>query len=72
MSETKVLPTPHISARWDRSGDPYPAVIRVQMGDGSFQSYQRVIPRRDVMEAIENIRNMKKICVGYEAKEAGR
>ena len=69
MNLKRVLPTPHISARWNRSGDEYPETIRVRMADGRCLTYRREVDLPAFRDSLEIIRRMKNPVVGYPPKE---
>lgn len=73
MSEIRVLPLPKVDAHYGPAGGKYPETIRVAMSDGKVITYRIEIemPHPQVLDAIANIRNMEKICIGYKRKEPG-
>ena len=69
MNLKRVLPTPHFSARWNRSGDEYPETLRVRMADGRCLTYRREADLPAFRDSLEIIRRMKKPVIGYPPKE---
>ena len=62
MSEIRVMPLPKVHGTWIHDSSKYPDVVRIPMSDGKVIRYRIDIeqPHPQLLEAIENIRNMKK------------
>ena len=62
MSEIRVMPLPKVHGTWIHDSSKYPDVVRIPMSDGKVIRYRIDIeqPHPQLLEAIENIRNMKR------------
>ena len=62
MSEIRVMPLPDVCGKWLHDSSKYPDVIKIPMRDGKVIRYRIDIdqPHPQLLEAIENIRNMKR------------
>lgn len=72
MSEIRVMPLPKVTGTWLYDSSKYPDTVRIPMSDGKVIRYRIDIeqPHPQLLEAIENIRNMKR--AGDEATSTGR
>ena len=72
MSEIRVMPLPKVHGTWIHDSSKYPDVVRIPMSDGKVIRYRIDIdqPHPQLLEAIENIRNMKR--AGDAATSTGR
>ena len=72
MSEIRVMPLPKVTGTWLHDSSKYPDTVRIPMSDGKVIRYRIDIeqPHPQLLEAIENIRNMKR--AGDEATSTGR
>ena len=55
---------PKIKAHWDSRSNPIPYLI-VPMSDGTVVRFNPEVPQPGVVKALENIRNLKDMAVGY-------
>ena len=62
MSEIRVMPLPKVTGVWRHDCSRYPDEIRIPMSDGKVIRYRIDIeqPHPQLLEALENIRNMKR------------
>ena len=72
MTEIRVKPLPKVSGTWLYDHSKYPEMIRIPMSDGKVIRYRIDIeqPHPQLLEAIENIRNMKKAGERYQHSPA--
>ena len=68
----RVLPDiPKIRAHWDRRSSKIPTYLEVPMSDGTVVQYVPEVrqDQQSVLDALQNIRNMKAAIGGYQYKE---
>lgn len=72
MNEIRVKPLMNIHGHWIHDSSKYPDVVRIPMSDGKVIRYRIDIeqPHPQLLEALENIRNMKR--AGDAATSTGR
>jgi hypothetical protein len=64
----RVIPDiPKIKAHWERRGDAMPYLM-VPMSNGEIVRFNAEIPQPSFYDAMQNVRNMKEMCIGYERR----